>query len=84
MDDLGKLIGKVVIVIAVIIFVVAGLVQEKSLLEMLRFAASCCSCGIPEALSELSPLRCNRHPKDAEKERIAEKGQALKLLARQR
>src|SRR3989338_6582634 len=50
MDELGKWIGKVVIVIAAIIFVVATLFQEKSLLDNLIVAVAVAVAAIPEAL----------------------------------
>ena len=50
MDDLGKLIGKVVIAIAVIIFAVASIFQEKSLLDNLIVAVAVAVAAIPEAL----------------------------------
>ncbi|MDP3765913.1 MAG: calcium-translocating P-type ATPase, PMCA-type [Nanoarchaeota archaeon] len=50
MDNLGKWIGKVVIVIAIIIFIVASLFQEKSLLENLIVAVAVAVAAIPEAL----------------------------------
>src|SRR3990167_3023121 len=49
-DNLGKWIGKVVIVIAIIIFIVASLFQEKSLLENLIVAVAVAVAAIPEAL----------------------------------
>ncbi|MBI2656520.1 calcium-translocating P-type ATPase, PMCA-type [Candidatus Woesearchaeota archaeon] len=50
MDDLGKLIGKVVMAIAVIIFAVASIFQEKSLLDNLIVAVAVAVAAIPEAL----------------------------------
>ena len=50
MDELGKWIGKVVMAIAVIIFAVASLFQEKSLLDNLIVAVAVAVAAIPEAL----------------------------------
>ena len=51
MDRLGKLLGKVVIAIAVVIFVVGLLFHEKPPLEMMKFAAAVAVAAIPEALA---------------------------------
>ncbi len=51
MDNLGKWLGKIVIVIAVIIFAVGLLFHEKPPLEMLKFAAAVAVAAIPEALA---------------------------------
>lgn len=51
MDKLGKLLGKIVIVIAVIIFSVGLLFQNKPWFEMLEFAAAVAVAAIPEALA---------------------------------
>ena len=50
MDNLGKWIGKVVIAIAIIIFVVASIFQEKSILDNLIVAVAVAVAAIPEAL----------------------------------
>lgn len=51
MDNLGKWLGKVVIAIAAIIFVVGMIFQDKPALEMLKFAAAVAVAAIPEALA---------------------------------
>jgi len=50
MDQLGKWIGKIVIAIAIIIFVVVTLFQEKSLLDNLIVTVAVAVAAIPEAL----------------------------------
>ena len=50
MDGLGKLLAKVVVVVAVVIFVVGMIFQDKPVLEMLKFAAAVAVAAIPEAL----------------------------------
>lgn len=50
MDSLGKLLGKIVIAIAVVIFAVGMFFQDKPLLEMLIFAVAVAVAAIPEAL----------------------------------
>ena len=50
MDQLGKWIGKVVIAIAIIIFLVATLFQSKSFLDNLIVAVAVAVAAIPEAL----------------------------------
>jgi len=51
MDNLGKWLGKIVIVITVVIFVVGLIFHEKPPLEMLKFAAAVAVAAIPEALA---------------------------------
>ncbi|MBI3027194.1 calcium-translocating P-type ATPase, PMCA-type [Candidatus Woesearchaeota archaeon] len=51
MDELGKLLGKVVIAIAVVIFIVGMIFQDKPWLEMLEFSAAVAVAAIPEALA---------------------------------
>ena len=51
MDELGRLLGKVVIVVAVVIFIVGSLFQNKPWFEMLEFAAAVAVAAIPEALA---------------------------------
>jgi len=50
MDDLGKWISKVVIAVAVLIFAVASVFQDKSWLENLIVAVAVAVAAIPEAL----------------------------------
>ena len=50
MDELGKLLAKVVIVVAAVIFAVGMIFQDKPVLEMLKFAAAVAVAAIPEAL----------------------------------
>ncbi|MBI4452879.1 calcium-translocating P-type ATPase, PMCA-type [Candidatus Woesearchaeota archaeon] len=50
MDNLGKLLAKVVIAVAAVIFVVGMIFQDKPVLEMLKFAAAVAVAAIPEAL----------------------------------
>ena len=51
MNSLGKLLGKVVIAIAVTIFVIGLFFHEKPPLEMMKFAAAVAVAAIPEALA---------------------------------
>ncbi len=51
MNQLGKLLGKVVIAIAIVIFVLGVIFQGKPALEMLKFAAAVAVAAIPEALA---------------------------------
>lgn len=51
MDKLGKLLGKIVISIAIVIFVLGTLFHNKPWLEMMRFAAAVAVAAIPEALA---------------------------------
>ncbi|MBI2653556.1 calcium-translocating P-type ATPase, PMCA-type [Candidatus Woesearchaeota archaeon] len=50
MDSLGSLIGKVVIAIAVVIFIVAAIFQKKSVLDNFIVAVAVAVAAIPEAL----------------------------------
>ncbi len=50
MDELGRWIGKAVMAIAVIIFAVVSIFQEKSLLDNLIVAVAVAVAAIPEAL----------------------------------
>jgi len=50
MDQLGRWIGKVVIAIAFVIFTVASIFQEKSILDNLIVAVAVAVAAIPEAL----------------------------------
>jgi len=51
MDKLGKLLGKVVIGIAIIITIVGMIFQDKPFLDMIKFAAAVAVAAIPEALA---------------------------------
>jgi len=51
MNQLGKWLGKVVIVIAIVIFALGMIFQGKPALEMLKFAAAVAVAAIPEALA---------------------------------
>ena len=51
MDKLGKLLGKFVIGIAIIITIVGMIFQDKPFLEMIKFAAAVAVAAIPEALA---------------------------------
>lgn len=51
MDQLGKLLGKIVLAVAAVIFALGAFLQDKPVVEMLKFAAAVAVAAIPEALA---------------------------------